>query len=92
MRGFPLSAKSLSIIMSLYLIFLTVNLYPRFHKGADSFLVFFFHFFFSEERTEESSGQTLDKFSVSYPEVLETSPKALREQKEGKCSRENSVW
>ena len=92
MRGFPLSAKSSrSIIMAYIFIFLTVNLHPRFHKGADSFLVFFSSFF-SEEKKGESWGQTHDKFSVSYPEVLETSPKALRKQKEGKCSRENSVW
>ena len=50
MRGFPLSAKSLPIIMSLYLIFLTVNLYPRFHKGADSFLVLFSFFSRRKER------------------------------------------
>ena len=88
------SAKSLSIIMSFYLIFLTVNHYPRFHKlGGRWFLMFLFLFFFilSEEKTAESSGQTPDKFSVSYPEVLERSPKALRKQ-EGNCSRENSVW
>ena len=47
----------------------------------------FFFFIFWEEKTGESSEQTPDKFSVTYPEVLETSPK-----KEGKCSCENSVW
>ena len=58
MRGFLLSAKSLSIIISLYLIFLTVNLYPRFHKGADSFLVCF-HFFFQKKRQEKARDKRL---------------------------------
>ena len=48
--------------------------------------MFFFFIFFLEEKTGGSS-ETPDKFSLGYPEVLETSPK-----KEGKCSRENSVW
>ena len=59
MRGFPLSAKSLSIIMSLYLIFLTVNLYTRFHKGADSFLVCFHFFFFQKKRQEKARDKRL---------------------------------
>ena len=46
--------------------------------------MFLLFLFFLEEKTGESSGRTPDKFSVGYPEVLETSPK-----KEGKCSREN---
>ncbi|CAH3161762.1 unnamed protein product [Porites lobata] len=37
------------------------------------------------EKTGGSSERTPDKFSDTYPEVLETSPK-----KEGKCSCENS--
>ena len=49
--------------------------------------VFFFFFIFWEEKTGGSSERTPDKFSDTYPEVLETSPK-----KEGKCSCENSVW
>ena len=50
-----------------------------------------FFSFFLEEKAGGSSEQTPDNFSVSYPEVFETSPKGLR-KKEGKCSLENSVW
>ena len=37
-----------------------------------------FFFIFLEEKTGGSSEQTRDNFSVSYPEVFETSPKALK--------------
>ena len=46
--------------MCLYIIVLTVNLYPRFHKGADGFLCFFFFFsFFGKKRQEEARNERL---------------------------------
>jgi len=67
MSEFPLSVKSLSRIkrewahslLSLYIIVLTVNLYPRFHKGVDGFLCFFFFSFFYKKRQEEALNKLL---------------------------------
>ena len=78
------------ILSCLYILFFLPLIFIVAFKKEHMVFTCLFFFIFLEEKTGGSSGETPDKFSVSYPEVLET-PKALR-KKEGKCSRENSVW
>ena len=46
---------------------------------------------FLDGKAGSSSKQVPDQISGSHPEMLETPSKAL-DEKEGKRSRENSIW